>query len=74
MERLDEAVERILAVKLAFGLVKKGWFEHEDHIQSKQFKQPLHKTSEYEDALTAAHQSMVLLKNQDVIPLNRDSI
>jgi beta-glucosidase len=69
VERLNDAVARILSVKLALGYatqVKASNLANEETTIA-----PIpHLTSEYEDSLTAVQESLVLLKNNGVIPVN----
>lgn len=69
-ERLDDAVAKILAVKLAFGLV------NDQHTAEKpqQPEQTEHTTTEYEDSLAAVHESLVLLKNDQALPMKKDNL
>ena len=57
-ERLNDAVAKILAVKLV-----QGHAREKSKLSSEQAKEQAHSTSEYEDSLTAVHESMVLIKN-----------
>lgn len=79
IDRLDDAVMRILAVKMAFGLVKPKKAQHE---QSKELRsEETHRlniseqksqqiSNEYLDSIKAVHESMVLLKNEhSLIPV-----
>jgi beta-glucosidase len=66
-ERLDDAVAKILAVKLAFGLV------NDQHTAEKP-QQAEHMTTEYEDSLAAVHESLVLLKNDQILPMKKENL
>ena len=65
MSRIDDAVSRILRFKMRLGLFEKPYWDKEDY--------PLFGCEEYRaDALAAAEESLVLLKNDDaVLPLPR---
>ena len=73
MDRLNDAVARILAVKLVLGSAT---------LQTSLKTQPdtakeeeVHATTEYADSLTAVHQSLVLLKNEgSVLPLDASKL
>jgi beta-N-acetylhexosaminidase len=71
MSRLNEAVTRIIAVKLSMGLVEQVKAQNivaEPEITT--IPEPLKATTEYEDSLTAVRESLVLLKNTDnVLPV-----
>ncbi|CAD8172306.1 unnamed protein product [Paramecium pentaurelia] len=77
VKRLDDAVRRILAIKDKMGLI-----EYNEVIVKKynlQERKKLEivkdKEQEYQDALQAALQSLVLLKNQvNTLPVNKNSI
>lgn len=71
MDRLNDAVARILAVKIALGVAKV-----KSNVREAPAPQPpVSATSEYEDSLQAVHESLVLLKNENkVLPLNTDSL
>ena len=63
LERLDDAVRRILRVKMAVGLYEKN------RNQAKKY--PDFGSEEFQNvALNAALESITLLKNDDVLPLN----
>ena len=62
METLDTAVERILSVKLALGLFERPYGEKFDYDKEKHIK----------DARELAAESMVLLKNDGILPLRKD--
>lgn len=72
MERLNDAVARIVAVKLGLGMIETtGSIKRE----KQEHKQPLHATTEYEDSLNAVHESLVMLKNkEEVIPVKASSL
>lgn len=82
MDRIDNAVMRILAVKLAYGLVKKGSSKqmfNEDFTAERVAYMDAHNPSEFENAweatLNAAQQSLVLLKNEkELLPLQTDKV
>jgi len=63
METVDTAVERILSVKLALGLFECPYGERFDYDKEKHLK----------DARELAAESMVLLKNNGVLPLKKDA-
>jgi len=63
IETIDTAVERILSVKLAQGLFKCPYGERFDYDKEKHLK----------DARELAAESMVLLKNNGVLPLKKDA-
>lgn len=60
---IDRAVERILTVKLAIGLFDKPYGETFDYDKNKHLS----------DARDLAAESMVLLKNNGVLPLKKDA-
>lgn len=67
MERIDNAVERILSVKVASGLFEKSRPAHRKHSLSSDFASKKHK----EIAREAVRKSLVLLKNdKNILPLN----
>ena len=73
VERLNDAVARIISVKLALGVTK----EVKSSLLSKdeEVKEPAPKlTTEYEDSLTAVHESLVLLKNNAVLPFDPSAL
>ncbi|MBQ3547419.1 MAG: glycoside hydrolase family 3 C-terminal domain-containing protein [Clostridia bacterium] len=63
IENIDTAVERILCVKLAMGLFDRPYGEKFDYDKEKHLK----------DARELAAESMVLLKNNGVLPLNKEA-
>ncbi len=66
MSRIDDAVRRILALKMKLGLFDNPYPEQE---AIPNFGQPEYQVL----ALDAAHESMTLLKNQEaVLPLSKD--
>lgn len=68
MEVLDEAVTRILSVKMALGLFEHPYVE-EERMHQYDGELP---TTHLETALDAAKRSVVLLKNEKVLPLSRN--
>lgn len=63
-----------MSVKLALGMctqVKTNILTEEDIPMS---PPPVHATSEYEDSLQAVHESLVLLKNNGVIPVKTSDL
>jgi beta-glucosidase len=67
MQRLNDAVARILSVKLALGMVdiESGLSE-----EKPKFEMPQHETTEYEDSLNAVRETLVMLKNENnVVPV-----
>jgi beta-glucosidase len=68
IERLNDAVAKVLSVKLALGVVERGWIQQDEGVtENKQ----IHRTTEYEDSLSAVHESLVLLKNdKKLVPLD----
>lgn len=66
MELLDEAVGRILGVKLALGLFEHPYVTEEQMVRYEELPQE-HK----EAALDAAKRSIVLLKNDNILPLDK---
>lgn len=76
-ERINDAVRRILAVKFAMGLVdvpKAIAEKYNYNPEVPEFKE-LAGTDEYTDALTAAQESLVLLKNDaNTLPLKIDNL
>jgi beta-glucosidase len=68
MERIDDAVTRILRVKAALGLLDKGRSPLADRNLQKSFGSPEHR----EVAREAVRKSLVLLKNDDqTLPLSK---
>ena len=68
MSRLDDAVAKIISVKIAMGLVEGASIETEEEITTPQ----VHATTEYNDALQAVRESLVLLKNDNgLLPISR---
>lgn len=63
IETVDTAVERVLSVKLAMGLFERPFGEKFDYDKVKHLK----------DARELAAESMVLLKNNGVLPLEKDA-
>lgn len=63
IEAVDTAVERILCVKLAMGLFERPYGEKFDYDKEKHLS----------DARELAAESMVLLKNNGVLPLKKDA-
>ncbi len=64
MENLDEAVRRILRIKLRFGIFENPIAQH------KGYDKPAH----YQMAKAMAQECMVLLKNEDnILPLKKDA-
>jgi beta-glucosidase len=70
MARIDDAVRRILRVKLAMGLMDKNHSQLADRTLWKQFGSPEHRAV----ARDAVRQSLVLLKNEHgVLPLAKSA-
>lgn len=69
MEVLDDAVRRILSVKMALGLFEHPYVEEERMDLYDGELLPEH----YAVALDAAKRSIVLLKNENVLPLKKDA-
>lgn len=61
MERIDDAVTRILRVKFAMGMMKPGAKHQPDPALQKEFGSPAHR----QVARAAVRKSLVLLKNQN---------
>ena len=61
-ETVNEAVRRILRIKLAMGLFEKPYRENKD----------VERTEHIKDARLLARESMVLLKNDGILPLKKD--
>ena len=68
MERIDDAVRRILRVKFAAGLFEEDWSPTADRDLAQSFGSEEHR----EVARRAVRESLVLLKNEGVLPLTRD--
>lgn len=66
MEILDRAVERVLAAKFRMGL-----FEHPFALTGEAFGRAFYKEDDQEKLLLMAMESVVLLKNDGVLPLGR---
>lgn len=71
LDRLNDAVARIIAVKISLGMVDVSSAIHKEHPELKQIP---HSTSEYQDSLDAVHESLVLLKNNGTIPVQPSSL
>lgn len=70
MDRIDDAVRRILAVKIAFGLFEKPGPEKRTWSKHESFGSAEHRAI----AREAVRKSLVLLKNEDsVLPLDRNA-
>jgi beta-glucosidase len=68
MARIDDAVTRILRVKLAMGMMEKGWSYKADPKLQKAFGSAAHRKV----ARDAVRQSLVLLKNENnALPLSK---
>ncbi|CAD8082812.1 unnamed protein product [Paramecium primaurelia] len=77
MTRLDDAVKRILTIKDKMGLIQysETIMKKYDLQEKKKIEIVKDKEQEYQDALQAALQSLVLLKNQgNTLPINKNSI
>lgn len=74
VERVNDAVARIISVKLALGVAKQ--VKSSVLSQDEEVKEPTPKlTTEYEDSLTAVHESLVLLKNSNsALPIDPNSL
>ncbi|MEM6784510.1 MAG: glycoside hydrolase family 3 protein [Bacteroidota bacterium] len=69
MERIDDAVRRILRVKFAAGLFDADWTPRADPALAESFGSEAHR----EVARQAVRESLVLLKNEgEVLPLSKD--
>lgn len=69
MERIDDAVRRILRVKFAAGLFEPGWSPVADRSLEESFGSDEHRAV----ARQAVRESLVLLKNEaSVLPLSKD--
>ena len=65
-DRLTEAVTRVLQVKMAMGLITST---NEGKASPENTKVPESSSgNEYQDSLTAVHESLVVLKNSNVLP------
>lgn len=72
--RLENAVIRILAVKLAMGLVQGPGIDAKP-VSAETFKNNVTENEAWQDALKAAEESLVLLKNTDeVLPITHEEI
>jgi beta-glucosidase len=68
MSRIDDAVVRILRVKLAMGMMDPGWSPKADRRLQRSFGSPAHRAV----AREAVRQSLVLLKNdRNTLPLSK---
>lgn len=67
IETLDEAVRRVLSVKMALGLFERPYVSEEEMKRYEELPKE-HK----EAALETAKRSIVLLKNEQVLPLRKD--
>lgn len=71
MERIDDAVRRILRVKFAAGLFDPDWSPRADRALAEEFGSAAHR----EVARRAVRESLVLLKNEGgVLPLSKDAV
>ncbi len=69
MERIDDAVRRILRVKFAAGLFDEAWSPNADRSLEEAFGSPEHRAV----ARQAVRESVVLLKNEnELLPLSND--
>ncbi len=66
-EFLDRAVLRVLTAKFRMGL-----FEHPFALQGEELRQRFEAETDREVSLQSARESMVLLKNNGVLPLNQE--
>ena len=71
LDRLNDAVARIIAVKISLGTVDVSSAIQKEKPEQKQVP---HSTSEYQDSLDAVHESLVLLKNNGTIPVQASSL
>ncbi|MGL4344623.1 MAG: glycoside hydrolase family 3 C-terminal domain-containing protein [Cellulosilyticaceae bacterium] len=69
MEAIDEAVERVVATRMRLGILGESHTQYE-HLDAARLDCQEHQ----ELAKQAAAKSMVLLKNNGVLPLNKDEI
>lgn len=71
---MNDAVARIISVKLALGVAKQ--VKSSVLSQDEEVKEPAPKlTTEYEDSLTAVHESLVLLKNSNsALPIDPNAL
>ena len=76
LDRLNDAVARIISVKLALGIAKqKSKTQIRDQvIAAPEVKMPVSATTEYEDSLQAVHESLVLLKNANILPVKASTL
>ena len=63
---LDAAVERVLEAKFRMGL-----FEHPFALEGRELEEAFHRPSDAAALLTAARQSLVLLKNDGILPIEK---
>jgi len=76
MERVEQALANIIAVKMAMGLVphiNKKLEVDDVKVEVEDGRKNKAKT-EYEDSLTAVHESMVLLKNDQALPVKTSKL
>ena len=76
IERLNDAVARIVSVKLALDAanVVTSALSNEGPVNEVTHEPILHLTTEYQDSLSAVHESLVLLKNNGVLPVNPSAL
>lgn len=72
IQRLENAVANIISVKLALGMID-TITEGKKKEKGQNYIAP-HVTTEYQDSLDAVHESLVLLKNDKVIPIKARSL
>ncbi|HMB90170.1 MAG TPA: glycoside hydrolase family 3 N-terminal domain-containing protein [Rhodothermales bacterium] len=71
MERIDDAVLRILRVKIAMGLMEEG----RSHLADQSLQQSFGSDEHREIAREAVRQSLVLLKNEgETLPLSKEAV
>lgn len=69
MERIDDAVRRILRVKFALGMMEEGY----DHTVDPTLLDGIGRAEHRELAREAVQKSLVLLRNEGALPLSRDA-
>ena len=67
MKALDASVYRVLCAKFRMGL-----FEHPYALSGEELKQAFYKESDKELLLQSARESMILMKNDGVLPIKKD--
>ena len=80
MDRLNDAVAKVVAVKLALGTAKlqksanMRFANEEQHSYEEIVRPEVQANTQYQDSLQAVHESLVLLKNANVLPVKTSAL